>query len=243
MRNITLATLISIIPGIASAAVAGSFEQCLDQFPENKPPKIAETSTQNSLRALCYDAFAILHAGSTKTPVYAVEKLNRARIIDADEQRSTQFFADARLPSKDRAQLEDYKGSGYDRGHMAPAADMPTPSAMDQSFSLANIVPQNSVHNRGPWSKIERITRNYAMRATGDVYVFTGPLYLKTDWQDEFEIGSGSVKVPSHIFKLVLDANTKKSWVHVSENRSGVEQGPPMTYKEFVQLSGLHLLP
>lgn len=107
MRITTLAALIGIIPSIASAAVAGSFDQCRDQFPNGTPPVVSETSFQGSLRAICYESFAILHSGTTKTPVYVVEKLNRARIIDADEQRSTQFFADARLPSADRAQLED----------------------------------------------------------------------------------------------------------------------------------------
>lgn len=242
MRTTALAALILIMPSIASAAIAGSFDQCLEQFPENKPPVVEETRFQGSLRALCYDSFAILHSGTTKSPVYAIEKLNRARIIDADEKRGNRFFADARLPMADRAQLDDYKGSGYQKGHMAPAADMPTPAAMAQSFSLANMIPQNGSHNQGTWSKIEKATRDYAMRATGDVYVFTGPLYLKTDWQTSFEVGAGAVKIPSHVFKVVLDAQTKKSWVHVSENRSGVTQGPPMTYKEFVELSGLRLL-
>lgn len=97
----------------------------------------------------------MLHSGATKTPVFVAQRLNRQSIEDADEKRAKRFFADARLPSGERAELEDYKGSGYSRGHLAPAGHMPTPSAMAQSFSLANIVPQNAKHNSGAWSKIE----------------------------------------------------------------------------------------
>src|SRR5699024_839614 len=65
----------------------------------------------------------------------------------------------------------DYQGSGFDRGHMAPAGDMHNQESMAQSFSLANIVPQNAQHNRGAWSKIEADTRKYVSRAQGDVYI------------------------------------------------------------------------
>lgn len=241
MRHIIIGSIIATLPALAMAAPAGSFNECLDHFPNKTPPQVQETTKQGMLRALCYEAFAILHSGTTKTPVYVVERLNTAKIKDADEKRNDKFFADARLPSKERAVLEDYKGSGFDRGHMAPAADMPTPTAMAQSFSLANMVPQNSENNRGPWSSIERATRDYAARARGDVYVFTGPLYEKTSWQTVHQ--AGTVSVPSHLFKLVYDVKAKNSWVHLIENRDGVKPGKPISYTDFVKRTGLNLLP
>ena len=131
-----------------------SFAECRQFFAEGRPPVVAP---RPALRELCYEAFAVLHSGETKTPVYVAQRLNRKSIEDAD----------ARLPAAERAELEDDKRSGYSHGHMAPAGDMPTPTAMAQSFSLANMVPQNAQQNGGSWAKIEQDTRKYALRAKG----------------------------------------------------------------------------
>jgi len=108
------------------------FSQCPQFFASGQPPQVP---SQPALRELCYEAFAVLHSGSTRTPVYVAQRLNRRLIEDADEKRADRFFADARLPRDERAELGDYKGSGNSRGHMSPVGDMPTPSAMEQSFS------------------------------------------------------------------------------------------------------------
>ena len=130
----------------AHSQAAADFAECPQFFANKKPPIVAAHPMQ---RALCYDAFAILHSGESKTAVYVAQKLNRASVADADERRKEKFFADARLRSSERATLADYKGSGWSRGHMAPAGDMPTVQAMAQSFSLANMVPQAHLHNPG----------------------------------------------------------------------------------------------
>ena len=120
---------------VRTASTGGAFTACPQFFAGGQPPVV---KPQPSQRALCYDAFAILHSGQSKTAVYVAQKLNRAAIEDADEKRTNKFFADARLPAAERATLEDYRGSGYNRGHLAPAGQMPTVQAMAQSFSLAN---------------------------------------------------------------------------------------------------------
>ena len=172
-----------------------SFSACLQFFANTRSPVVEPRPTH---RALCYDAFAILHSGESKTPVFVAERLNQASVADADEKRTNRFFADARLRSAERATLEDYKNSGYDRGHMAPAGDMPTAQAMAQSFSLANMVPQGPEHNRGVWAKsVEMATRSYVKRAAGDVYVITGPVYVPSIAQSP-GIGPGQVNHFDH---------------------------------------------
>ena len=211
------------------------FAQCPQFFANGQPPQVPD---QPALRELCYEAFAVLHSGSTRTPVYVAQRLNRRLIEDADEKRANRFFADARLPRDERAELEDYKGSGYSRGHMAPAGDMPTPSAMAQSFSLANMVPQNIQHNSGAWAKIEQDTRRYALRAQGDVYVITGPVFTR----ESERIGPHGVKVPAYLYKLVYDATTGRAWAHWQANREGERVSRPISYAELVQRTGMEFL-
>lgn len=213
-----------------------SFAQCPQFFANGKPPVIAP---RPHLRELCYESFAVLHSGTTRTPVFVAQRLNRQSIEDADEKRAKRFFADARLPSSERAELEDYKGSGYSRGHMAPAGDMSTPTAMVQSFSLANIVPQNAQHNGGAWAKIEQDTRHYVRRANGDVFVITGPVFA----DDAPQIGANEVKVPTYLYKLVYDATTHRAWAHWQQNRESETVSRPISYGELVKRTGVEFLP
>jgi len=116
------------------------------------------------------------------------------------------------LPVSFRARLQDYFRSGYDRGHMVPAADAKfSQEAMDETFILSNIAPQvGDGFNRHYWAYLE----DWCRRLTGsfkDVYVFTIPLYLPRQeadgkWRVTHEvIGSPpNVSVPTHFAKVVL---------------------------------------
>ena len=99
------------------------------------------------------------------------------------------------------ATLADYRRSGYDRGHLAPAADMAWDTlAMHDSFYLSNMSPQNPSFNRGVWKRLEAHVRDVAIEE-GYVWVVTGPVLepgLKT-------IGPDSVSVPGFYFKVLLD--------------------------------------
>lgn len=227
------ALLLAALPLISSAA---GFADCPQFFPGGRAPMVP---AKPQLRELCFSEFAVLHSGATKTPVYVAQRLNAQMLEQGRElKRHDRFYADARLPRTERAELEDYKRSGYSRGHMAPAGDMSTPEGKAQSFSLANMAPQDSKHNSGAWARIEKDTRRYIERSRGDVFVITGPLFEGV----QESIGANQVRVPSHFFKLVYDATNGRSWVHIQRNAADERPGPPISYEEFVQRSGLRLL-
>jgi endonuclease G len=224
----------------ATSQAAGDFSACPQFFAKSQAPKVAPNATN---RALCYDAFAILHSGQSKTAVFVAQKLNRASIADADEKRKDKFFSDARLPAAERATLEDYKHSGWSRGHLAPASEMPTVQAMAQSFSLANMVPQAAKHNGGAWAKsVEKATRQYAARARGDVFVITGPFYEPSIAASP-GIGPGQVRVPKYLFKLVYDEDTNRAWAHWHLNDDSTHGSRPISYAELVKRTGITFLP
>jgi endonuclease G, mitochondrial len=102
-----------------------------------------------------------------------------------------------------RAELSDYKGSGYDRGHMAPSADMKWDQhAMIECFYLSNIVPQvGKGMNQGIWKDLEEKVRRWAI-ARGELFIFTGPVY---EGYPKETIGRNRIVAPSHLYKIVYD--------------------------------------
>ncbi len=112
--------------------------------------------------------------------------------------RSNRFTSDPY--ESESATNEDYKRSGFDKGHLAPAADMHwNPEAMRQSFYFTNISPQLPALNRGGWKYLENQVREWTRRYD-TLYVVTGPLFLKTLTY----IGKNQIPVPSHFYKALL---------------------------------------
>lgn len=137
-------------------------------------PKMAERSTQ-----LCKSDYAALDSGLTRTPLWSAEHLTRAGIAAARSRhgvRDGAFHPEETLGADDRAELEDYVRSGYDRGHLSPSGDMDTVAADHESFSLANIVPQAPQLNRHQWDALEGSVRGLSTRY-GEVFVVTGPIF------------------------------------------------------------------
>ena len=196
----------------ASPALAAG---CPEQFLGGRAPVIINVKLATKARELCFQEFATLHSGVTRTPLYSAEHLTRARVEGARGQRRVNTFKEeVTLPMDERAALADYARSGFDRGHMAPSGDMSNPQAQDESFTLANMVPQAAVNNRGIWAAIEKAVRDLAARDE-DVYVVTGPVFKGTQLST---VPNGRVFVPTHVFKAIWVRSTGQSGVYLAPN-------------------------
>ena len=218
---------------------SASFSQCAEQIPASAPLAANSVGATWLPVALCSDGFALLYSGLSKTPIVVVERLNRQRLQNASGQKRTDvFYADARLRSAYKAELSDYQHSGFDRGHMAAAANQSSGTGMAQSFALSNMVPQDPDNNRKVWAKLEGDVRKYANRATGNVYVYTGPLFEGTP----HTIGKNQVWIPSHLYKLVFDERQQRAWGWVIANTASARLSAPLNYAEFVDRTGRNFL-
>ncbi len=114
--------------------------------------------------------------------------------------REGNFREDPLVPTGS-ASLNDYRQSGYDRGHLAPVGDMNFDSvAMEESFYMSNISPQKRAFNGGIWSRLENQVRTWATEK-GGLYVVTGPVL----GQAKRYIGENQVTVPDFFYKVLLD--------------------------------------
>ncbi|HAT39052.1 DNA/RNA non-specific endonuclease [Polynucleobacter necessarius] len=221
--------LLALLALLFSLSAFAAFEDCRDLFPNQQIP-----STPQVGRDLCFDSFAIYYSPHDKKAIYTVEKLSREQLSTNRPRRTNQFYEEARLPYAERALLSDYRGSGYDRGHNAPAGDMTNERAMAQSFSMANMMPQARQNNQGIWAKnVEEPTRGYVKRAAGDIYIFTGST------GNSGSIGKNRVTIPSHLYKLVYDPNKNIAWAYWIENSNEAKMMPPITYQELTQKTGI----
>ena len=217
-----------------------SFNACTNLFPNRSTEFTKIFNDQWRPAALCSNNFAVYYSKLSKTPLVVVEKLNAAILRDAKgEERTENFYPDPRLKREDSASLADYRGSGFDRGHQSPAGNAPDQISMNQTFALSNMIPQDPTHNRKVWNKLEQDVRKYVLRASGNVFVYTGPLFndrpVKT-------IGKGGVWVPSHVYKLVYDESSGRAWGWVLENTANAKATRPYDYAQFVSRTGLKLI-
>ena len=99
---------------------------CPEQFLRGEPPALASPKLARDTRELCFSSFAVLHSGTTRSPLWSAEHLTPGCVQAAEAlPRKNSFHAEPALPREERAELADYAGSGHDRGHMAPDGDRP----------------------------------------------------------------------------------------------------------------------
>ena len=136
----------------------------------------------------------------TKEPNWVAWYLSSDRVSGDADRNGVEFTEDEEVPEP-RATTWDYYRSHFDRGHQCPAGDNKwNQDAMNQSFLLTNICPQNPKLNKYEWNRLESQCRDWA-KEYGGVYIACGPIYAPNSKKT---IGEHKVKVPTAFFKVVL---------------------------------------
>ncbi len=149
---------------------------------------------------LSYSGFDLGYNEQYEQAAWVAYVLTREEIESGTIDRTDNFRPDTAIASGS-ATLADYRGSGFDRGHLAPAGDMKwDSSAMSESFLMSNMSPQSPAFNRGVWRRLETQVRNHALEKDS-IYVITGPVFEPIDSL----IGENGVGVPGQYFKVLVD--------------------------------------
>lgn len=179
--------------------------------------------------------YALGFVDEWKQPAWVSYRLTAAE-ASGTYPRSDNFRADPEIVSGS-AQLSDYAGSGYDRGHLSPAADNAWSAlAMSESFYLSNMSPQRPGLNRGLWSGIEKAVRNFAL-SEGAVVIVTGPIVSA---ETSATIGANAVVVPEGFYKVVFAEESRKMIAFVvSQEDSGSARDHVCAVSDVELLTGL----
>lgn len=155
--------------------------------------------------------------------VYYVLNSNQ---LNSSTERKNNFRPDNKVKTYS-AQLYDYKGSGYDRGHLAPATDMKYNTiSMSESFFMSNMSPQSPSFNRGIWKKIEKQFRDWSYKY-GELVIITGPVLKGENYGS---IGYNKVTIPKWYYKVAIDpSNYERNLAILIENK-----GSSASIKSFV---------
>ena len=149
--------------------------------------------------------YTLSYHAKHKTPQWVAWELTKEE-TRGNEERTNEFQPDPDVMGA-KVVTYDYSHSGYDRGHMAPAGDMKwSKKAMQESFYMSNICPQDHNLNTEDWNDLENKSREWARRY-GKVYIVCGPIY--NGMRNEY-IGDHRVKVPDAFFKVILINHDRK---------------------------------
>jgi len=181
------------------------------------------------------EGYVLQHSSEDKIARWVCEHVTKEEVTQAPGvTRKDPFAPDPQLAGKPRAELADYKRSGFDRGHAAPAGNENSSQRLkDETFFLSNMSPQTPQHNQQIWAELEHLVRSWVENNVVDSeFVLTGGFFYDPKEEDsatadgliDYEtVGTGAVAVPTHYFKIVLAKNHAGAWqavAFVEENRA-----------------------
>ena len=210
---------------------------CPQHYAGGTAPIITKATLKPRTQEVCFRAYAVMHSGLSRTPLWSAERLLRENVEAAQTlARRDSFHAESALPVGDRAELSDYARSGFDRGHMAPNGDMPDLASQAESFSLANMIPQVHANNAGVWAEIEGAVRQLALDE-GEVYVVSGPAFIGNDIQR-----IGRVLVPTHVWKAIYSPRQRRAGAYLITN-DATRKYSSLTLAQLEATTGINALP
>jgi endonuclease G, mitochondrial len=149
---------------------------------------------------LSYSGFDLGYNEEFEQASWVAYVLTRMEVMADEVERTENFRSDTSIHTGS-SHPSDYRGSGFDRGHLVPAADMSWDlQAMSESFLMSNMSPQLPGFNRGIWKRLEEQVRDWAIEKES-LYVITGPVLNSVDTL----IGPNGVGVPAYYFKVLVD--------------------------------------
>lgn len=148
-----------------------------------------------------YNGFQLCYRESYEEAEWVAYTMNRDKLKNAVK-RKDNFRPDESI-STGSSTLADYKATGYDRGHLAPSADLTYSfESMNDSFYMSNMTPQLPDFNRGRWKELEDQVRQWTDKF-GEIAVITGPV-LEKSADNYSSIGKNNVAVPEYFYKALL---------------------------------------
>lgn len=149
---------------------------------------------------IVHNGYTLCYSEEHEQPFWVAYVLTPEEVNSQPIKRKDNFRSDPAI-STESAQLSDYKGSGFDRGHLAPYADLSySEESAQDSFYLSNMSPQEGSFNRGKWAQLEALVRTFAEEEP--MCIVTGPVLTDGPYQT---IGKNKVSVPNYFYKVVLD--------------------------------------
>jgi len=202
------------------------------------PAKLTDRKEQ----IISHTGYTVSYNSDWKIPNWVAYELTKEELKGVVP-RSNNFEPDPKVPYGKSATNDDYKNSGWDRGHMAPAGDMKwSEQAMKESFYFSNVCPQNRNLNSGIWNDLEIQVRELA-RQKGKIYVVCGPVVSK----QPNTIGYNKVAIPDAFFKVLLQ-NDHGEWAAIGfmfDNKSGRKHLSTyaMSVEDIQNITGIDFFP
>jgi len=154
----------------------------------------------NDGNTVSHHGFTLCYSEEDEQPLWVAYVLTPEELKSRTVEREDNFREDPYIKTGS-ATLQDYRGSGFDRGHMAPYADLSwSEESADDSFYLSNMSPQNASLNRGKWAELEKLVRSFAKEEP--ICIVTGPVLSDGPYE---KIGKNGVSVPKYYYKVILD--------------------------------------